>query len=801
MHAHLARPALAGPRARGWAAAGLFALALCWFYAWAPASQPRHWTTSRPEGFYNELADAFLAGQASLRRAPDPRMAALADPYDPAQNAPFRVNDLSYFHGRYYLYMGPAPALSVFIPARLLTGRYVTERTACSLLCLVGAVASVALLSGLRRRSLPGAPAAVLVAAALALALADGYYVAGRGTIAQQVAIANAYAFAMLALWACGRAVASASRPAAWFSLASLCMGAAVASRPNYVFGCAALAPPLLLWLRAGPARGPAAPWVALAACAVPLGIVVSLLLAYNRARFGQFLEFGQRYQLGNWNQLALSSSGLGHGWENAWRYLLAPARYSRYFPFVSAPTWIAVSVLPHVPWLWLSPLAAWAVFRKATPGAARALGASALLLAATNLLTLIFLPSGNPAAVLTSANGRYLLDFQPALALFVAIGVVAACGPGALPGRVVRWVVTPLAACLALASIVVALSLDIGCFAAESYRPLARLLDLPAYALERANGASFGMLDMGLTFPSGRTGAYEPLVSTGSAGAADLLYASYVSPTQVRFGLVGTDLRGPESEPVAIDYGAHHRLRVSMGSLYPPSGHPLWRALSDAQIAFLGRTLRVELDGRTVVDAPAHFNPASPGQLILGRNPFLPGYSQAAFSGTIGSWARLAIAAPPGSSFPGAAYGEVRMRLVLPSPAPSGVREPLLVSGVPRAGDIVFIHYLGGDRVRLGIDHWGTPGMESQPIRIAFAGEHTVQIAMGALLPSAANGPPAQRLRVLLDGAPVLDADQDTYASSPYDVTVGRNAIGGSTCSYAFTGRILEVARLPMAP
>ena len=151
------------------------------------------------------------------------------------------------------------------------------------------------------------------------------------------------------------------------------------------------------------------------------------LLLAYNRVRFGHILEFGQRDQLGNWNQLKLASS-YRHRGENAWRYLLAPARYSRYFPFVSAPTWIAVSVLPHVPWLWLAPLAAWALFRKGAPGAARALGASALILAATNLLTLIFLPSGNPAAV-RDERERPLPAGLPA-------GAGAVCRPRG-PGRV----------------------------------------------------------------------------------------------------------------------------------------------------------------------------------------------------------------------------------------------------------------------------------------------------------------------------------------------------------------------------
>ena len=192
-------------------------------------------------------------------------MAALAGPYDPAQNAPFRVNDLSYFEGRYYLYMGPAPALTVFIPARLLTGRYVTERTACSLLCLIGAVASVALVSGIRKRWLPAAPAAVLVAAALALAFADGYYVAARGTIAQQVAIANAYAFGMLALWACGRGLSSARRPAAWFAVAGLLHGRGRRVAPQLrlrLRGPGAAALPMDF---SKPARRPAELWGAVA--------------------------------------------------------------------------------------------------------------------------------------------------------------------------------------------------------------------------------------------------------------------------------------------------------------------------------------------------------------------------------------------------------------------------------------------------------------------------------------------------------------------------------------------------------
>ena len=801
MQTNLAGTPVAAGRARGRIAFVLFAAATLWFYTWEPSSYPRQWLSGRPEGFYNELADAFMAGQTSLLRQPDPRLVALANPYDPAQNAAYRVNDLSYFKGRYFLYMGPAPAVDLFVPVKLITGRYLTEKAACSLLGIIGAVASASLLLHLCRRCLPGTPAAMLIVAGMALVLADGYYVALRGTIAQQVTIAHAYAFAMLSLWAGARALTSEAHPRAWFALSSLCLGIAIASRPNYVFASAALIPPFISWVNARVGRPASKVWSGAAAAALPLAGVVALFLTYNWVRFGHFLEFGQRYQLGGWNQLGLSSSGLGHGWENARRYLFAPAFYSRTFPFVTAPTWIAVSVLRHVPWLWLSPVAAWMIFRKGTPPPVRAAGISALILALANLVTLVFLPSGNPAAILTSANARYLLDFQPGLTLFVALGMVAACQPGALGRRALGRLIVPVAAVLVAASAVIALSLDIGTFPPEAIRPLAYVLDLPAYGVELARGASYGAIAADVTFPADKTGAYEPLLSTGSEAASDLLFVHYVSATQIQLGLVNTEMRGPMSDPLTVAYGVPHNLTIRMGSLYPPFGHPRWSNLSEPQIAYLVRSLHVEVDGRSAFDTTAHFHPSAPDQVELGGNRFLPGTSSESFSGTIAHVRRLPLAAPLGASPLAVAYGPVRLRLRFPEVRAALTREPLVVTGVPRAGDIVFVQYLDQNRIRLGVDHWGSVGILSEPVALGTGDEHTLVVTMGSLFP--ANSPASQvrRIQILLDGARVLDGDQPTYDSSPHDVFFGINAIGGSTCGYAFTGRIISAERVADRP
>ncbi len=71
-------------------------------------------------GYYDMQASAFLHGQLALVEKPAPELQSLPDPYDPEQNAPYRLHDASYYKGKYYLYWGPFPALILVIPKLLL---------------------------------------------------------------------------------------------------------------------------------------------------------------------------------------------------------------------------------------------------------------------------------------------------------------------------------------------------------------------------------------------------------------------------------------------------------------------------------------------------------------------------------------------------------------------------------------------------------------------------------------------------------------------------------------------------------
>ena len=109
---------------------------------------------------YNRLVDGFRSGQLNLKLEVPSGLARLADPFDPDANLPYRsapyeLYDVSYYHGKLYLYFGITPALVLFWPWVALTGEYLPYKYAVAFFCSVGFLASVDLLRRLWRRYFP----------------------------------------------------------------------------------------------------------------------------------------------------------------------------------------------------------------------------------------------------------------------------------------------------------------------------------------------------------------------------------------------------------------------------------------------------------------------------------------------------------------------------------------------------------------------------------------------------------------------------------------------------------------------
>jgi hypothetical protein len=283
--------------------------------------------------YYNLLSDGLLRGHLSLPVQPNPKLLELHNPFDPAKNGAYKLHDLSLYHGKYYLYWGPVPALLLFIPFRLLPLGDLPETLAVFVFAFVGFCFSIACLRLLARRFAPDAPRWMLGAAAVALAFGNALPFTLRRVAVYEVAICAGFCLAFIALYLLITGLQDGVRPRRLL-LASLMVGLAVGARPTmaiWALGLVVLAVVL--------AARVATPQERLRIGGLllgPMAAVGALLVAYNVLRFGSPAEFGQKYQLAGYDPATRQGNKLAYVPPGLWYYLLARPHVSLGFPFVT---------------------------------------------------------------------------------------------------------------------------------------------------------------------------------------------------------------------------------------------------------------------------------------------------------------------------------------------------------------------------------------------------------------------------------------------------------------------------------
>src|SRR2546423_6617383 len=158
--------------ARAWVPGLLFVAVVSFYFATAWGGGPASNWHGQTSEYYALLTDAFRAGQTHLLVQPPAELLALPDPYDAAANRQLRLHDASLYHGKYYLYFGPTPALVLFLPYRVLTGSHLPTRIAVALFCAGGFACCCALFFLLARREKWDCPPWLGAAAVLSMGTA-----------------------------------------------------------------------------------------------------------------------------------------------------------------------------------------------------------------------------------------------------------------------------------------------------------------------------------------------------------------------------------------------------------------------------------------------------------------------------------------------------------------------------------------------------------------------------------------------------------------------------------------------------
>ena len=302
------------------------------------------WSSGSPIAFdqpqtdhYNLLADGFLSGHLHLNVTPDPRLLALPNPYDPVANAGLKAQDLSLYHGKYYLYWGPTPVLLLLHAVPVAGARRRSADARGLRVCL----RRLLLLDRLPARARPA-----LHARRTAL---DARSRRRRAGLRQRLALHPAArvrstrsrsspgsASRSSRSTSSSPACATASGPVA-LGAASLLIGLAVGARPTMIVWALGLAV-----LAAGLYRRTPDRRTRRQAVGVLLGPVMAiglLLMLYNVLRFDSPIEFGTKYQLTAFDPGTYEGNKLAYVPPGLWYYLLSPLNLTLGFPFINLPS------------------------------------------------------------------------------------------------------------------------------------------------------------------------------------------------------------------------------------------------------------------------------------------------------------------------------------------------------------------------------------------------------------------------------------------------------------------------------
>jgi hypothetical protein len=570
------------PPAKGlgplWAALALGAALLFWI-----ANGASIFEGDRTDAWhhYQYLVDGFLGGHTSLSVQPSPELLKLQDPYDPAQNGPWRLWDASLYHGKFYLYFGPTPVL-LMLPWQVLFGQPLPQRLAVAAFAIAGISALALLIAGVRRRHFEGLSPSAAGGILVVSLFASWLPVTLRRPDVWELPLVAACACLWWALYFLWRCLGSANgKP--W----ALAVGAAIAlmlgSRPTSLFAGAAIIAFLFNFHNAADSRFRMA-----AAVAAAGGLA---LLAYNVARFGRPFEFGQSYQLWGSDERDVVHFSLHYFRYNAWVYLFSLPDLSPYFPFVLAVPpggWPAGYIgidemqgaLVAIP-IQLASLAAlaWAWMNRRDPAA----------LALRRTIWAASLASAFAACILfcyAGAVSRYTNELFAGCTVATAIGLMAIFS-GSLRGAA-RDVVRLLAICAGIWSVgYVALA------SAEhrilfkktdprAYSFAAHLLDYPSLWAARGQGIAYGPVAFAIRIPPGGADPATVLISSGRPGMMNQLILERPDPEHARLVLTENFLtRVAETPLMAVGEGLIHA-RLDAPWLYPPPQHPWWDGIAD---------------------------------------------------------------------------------------------------------------------------------------------------------------------------------------------------------------------------
>lgn len=296
-------------------------------------------TTFSGWGYYNVLSYGLRNKQLSLPIEPSSKLKALDNPYNNIElndNLSWEqydyIMDFSFYKGKYYLYFGIVPALTVYLPFIIVTNNFIPDSLVVLGFSLLAFYLALLIFFKICRDTMMRNNFLIELMAIIAIGLCSSFTFLISYPRIYEVAIISAVFFCELSflfLYLYWRAE-NKSKKLLFLFVSGICIGLACGCRPFY-----ALIVPVqaLILINFSEMRKN---WKTYIFYFIPIGLCAAGLMAYNYARFDSFFEFGNKYQLtvydmNNW-KISFSNT-----WKSIKDFLFMQPHFDNTFPYIYA--------------------------------------------------------------------------------------------------------------------------------------------------------------------------------------------------------------------------------------------------------------------------------------------------------------------------------------------------------------------------------------------------------------------------------------------------------------------------------
>lgn len=295
---------------------------------------------SKTQGdIYNKmLVDSLMNGKVSLDIVPTEELMNMEDPYDFTARAHENVGylyDYAYYDGNYYVYFSVLPALTLFLPFKLITGYYFPIPLACFIYGAIGAIFTLLFTKDILKKLFPNITFRWITFGVLFMMFSNFVLFNVTTSRVYELVSLMGYMFVMIGMYFVLKAWHEEKTNYKYLSIGCLSLALAVWARPNLVIISLLLVPigiEKLVKLTKDKQMRDVVKLVL--SVAIPYCIVAIAVMFYNYLRFDNILEFGARYQLtsNNVRKLKYSFATIPTG---IWHYLFNPFQMLATFPFI----------------------------------------------------------------------------------------------------------------------------------------------------------------------------------------------------------------------------------------------------------------------------------------------------------------------------------------------------------------------------------------------------------------------------------------------------------------------------------